>query len=194
MYNWEKINVVNDNNVDFYIDEDKRIKVNIPTSSTGYISIFNGTAEKKIISSISSTANVIARFVTCKSGAMFDFLISNVSVNYYVIVGTATNQITNASEKVIFGQYSSTTSGYYAYLLSSDNKSQIGSISEGQLFPKESLSAKITTATKIYAKHSECVMDNALYMLNSELTSLSNCSISFKGKNYYMMSRYMLED
>lgn len=193
-YSWEKVETTEDGKTKFYVDTNKYIQINLPISDSGDIIAHHGTSYKKIIS-VSGTNSVIARFVTCKSGLLLQFNTSNLTYTIppTAIVGTATNKITGQSEKAIFVMNATTSSGYEGYVLSNDNASEISSISS-QVYPKVTLNSKITTALKISALHSESVMDNALYIFQNELPALSNSPVTFGGKNYYMMSAFMLED
>lgn len=193
-YNWEKVETTEDGKTKFYVDASKYIQINLPASDSGDIIAHHGASYKKIIS-VSSTNPVTARFATCKSGLMLQFNTTNItySIPPTAIVGAATNKITGQSEKAIFAMNATTSTGYEVYVLSNDNATEISSISS-QVYPKVTLNSKLTTAVKISALHSECVMDNALCIFQSELPALSNGSVTFGEKNYYMMSAFMLED
>lgn len=189
-YDWEKVDSTQDNITNFYVDADKYIQIN--DSSDG-IRVYNGTVSHLIVSlSFGAGYKINTRFAKCRTGVILQFSLNNFyEYSPLIIIGTATNPITNANEKVIFFETSTSASSFACGIFSSDNKTNTVKI---QSFPGTKFASKLTTAIKLSTDNSEFVMDNALFIFNSELSSLSHGSVTFGGKNYYMMSAFMLED
>ena len=194
-YDWEEIENVDSNTVKLHIDKNKGKYIKVSKSSTYGITAYNGSNNVWGVTgmSASSTYKYALRVATCKSGLMLMAkIISDSSMAEHspiLIIGTATNPITKESEKVIFSE-NGTSSTFPCRIGASDNKTS----SKTCTFPAVNLNSKLTTVMKLSSIDSEFVMDNALYIFNSELPALAHGSVTFGGKNYYMMSGFMLED
>lgn len=194
-YEWEEIESVDSSTVKLHIDKNKGKYIKVSKSSTYGITAYNGSSNVWGVTgaSASSTYKYALRVATCKSGLMLMAkIISDSSMAEHspiLIIGTATNPITKESEKVIFSE-NGTSSTFPCEIGASDNKTS----SKTCTFPAVNLNSKLTTVMKISSIDSEFVMDNALYIFNSELPALAHGSVTFGGKNYYMMSAFMLED
>lgn len=194
-YEWEEIESVDSNTVKLHIDKNKGKYIKVSKSSTYGITAYNGSSNVWGVTgaSASSTYKYDLRVATCKSGLMLMAkIISDSSMAEHspiLIIGTATNPITKESEKVIFSE-NGTSSTFPCKISASDNKTS----SKTCTFPAVNLNSKLTTVMKLSSIDSEFVMDNALYIFNSELPALAHGSVTFGGKNYYMMSGFMLED
>lgn len=194
-YEWEEIESVDSSTVKLHIDKNKGKYIKVSKSSTYGITAYNGSSNVWGVTgaSASSTYKYDLRVATCKSGLMLMAkIISDSSMAEHspiLIIGTATNPITKESEKVIFSE-NGTSSTFPCKIGASDNKTS----SKTCTFPAVNLNSKLTTVMKISSIDSEFVMDNALYIFNSELPALAHGSVTFVGKNYYMMSAFMLED
>lgn len=194
-YEWEEIENVDSNTVKLHIDKKKGKYIKVSKSSTYGITAYNGSNNVWGVTgmSASSTYKYELRVATCNFGLMLMAkTISDSSMAEHspiLIIGTATNTITKESEKVIFSE-NGTSSTFPCKIGASDNKTS----SKTCTFPAVNLNSKLTTAMKLSSIDSEFVMDNALYIFNSELPVLAHGSVTFGGKNYYMMSAFMLED
>lgn len=194
-YDWEEIESVDSSTVKLHIDKNKGKYIKVSKSSTYGITAYNGSSNVWGVTgmSASSTYKYELRVATCKFGLMLMAkTISDSSMAEHspiLIIGTATNPITKESEKVIFSE-NGTSSNFPCKIGASDNKTS----SKTCTFPAVNLNSKLTTVMKISSIDSEFVMDNALYIFNSELPALAHGSVTFGGKNYYMMSAFMLED
>lgn len=194
-YDWEEIESVDSSTVKLHIDKNKGKYIKVSKSSTYGITAYNGSSNVWGVTgmSASSTYKYELRVATCKFGLMLMAkTISDSSMAEHspiLIIGTATNPITKESEKVIFSE-NGTSSNFPCEIGASDNKTS----SKTCTFPAVNLNSKLTTVMKISSIDSEFVMDNALYIFNSELPALAHGSVTFGGKNYYMMSAFMLED
>ena len=194
-YDWEEIESVDSSTVKLHIDKNKGKYIKVSKSSTYGITAYNGSNNVWGVTgaSASSTYKYDLRVATCKSGLMLMAkIISDSSMAEHspiLIIGTATNPITKESEKVIFSE-NGTSSTFPCKIGASDNKTS----SKTCTFPAVNLNSKLTTVMKLSSIDSEFVMDNALYIFNSELPALAHGSVTFGGKNYYMMSGFMLED
>ena len=194
-YEWEEIESVDSSTVKLHIDKNKGKYIKVSKSSTYGITAYNGSNNVWGVTgaSASSTYKYDLRVATCKSGLMLMAkIISDSSMAEHspiLIIGTATNPITKESEKVIFSE-NGTSSTFPCRIGASDNKTS----SKTCTFPAVNLNSKLTTVMKLSSIDSEFVMDNALYIFNSELPALAHGSVTFGGKNYYMMSGFMLED
>lgn len=194
-YDWEEIESVDSSTVKLHIDKNKGKYIKVSKSSTYGITAYNGSSNVWGVTgaSASSTYKYALRVATCKSGLMLMAkIISDSSMAEHspiLIIGTATNPITKESEKVIFSE-NGTSSTFPCEIGASDNKTS----SKTCTFPAVNLNSKLTTVMKISSIDSEFVMDNALYIFNSELPTLAHGSVTFGGKNYYMMSAFMIED
>lgn len=194
-YEWEEIENVDSNTVKLHIDKNKGKYIKVSKSSTSYgITAYNGSNNVWGVTgmSASSTYKYELRVATCKFGLMLMAKISESSMAEHspiLIIGTATNPITKESEKVIFSE-NGTSSTFPCKISASDNKTS----SKTCTFPAVNLNSKLTTVMKISSIDSEFVMDNALYIFNSELPALAHGYVTFGGKNYYMMSAFMLGD
>ena len=198
-YEWEEIESVDSSTVKLHIDKNKgkyiKVSIKVSQGSTYGITAYNGSNEvwNSIGMTASSTYKYALRVATCKSGLMLMAkIISDSSMAEHspiLIIGTATNPITKESEKVIFSE-NGTSSTFPCRIGASDNKTS----SKTCTFPAVNLNSKLTTVMKLSSIDSEFVMNNALYIFNSELPALAHGSVTFGGKNYYMMSGFMLED
>ena len=194
-YDWEEIENVDSNTVKLHIDKNKGKYIKVSKSSTYGITAYNGSSNVWGVTgmSASSTYKYALRVATCKSGLMLSAkTVSKESLAEHspiLIIGTATNPITKESEKVIFSE-NGTSSTFPCKIGASDNKTS----SKTCTFPAVNLNSKLTTVMKLSSIDSEFVMNNALYIFNSELPALAHGSVTFGGKNYYMMSAVMLED
>lgn len=190
IYDWVQVDTTETNETKFYVDTDKYICVNKNTTS---IEVYNGTKFKSVIGlSIGVGYTIHTRFAKCKTGVMLQVnLNNNYEYSPLIIIGTATNPVTNANEKVIFFDNSSSSGSRACAILSSDNKTN--SI-DMHTIVTTTFNSKLTTAFKISTKNSLFVMDNALYIFASEMSGFTHGSVTFGGKNYYMMSAFMLED
>lgn len=194
-YEWEEIENVDSSTVKLHIDKNKGKYIKVSKGSTYGITAYNGSNNFWGVTgmSASSTYKYELRVATCKFGLMLMAkTISDSSMTEHspiLIIGTATNPITKESEKVIFSE-NGTSSTFPCKIGASDNKTS----SKTCTFPAVNLNSKLTTAMKLSSIDSEFVMDNALYIFNSELPVLAHGSVTFGGKNYYMMSAFMLED
>ena len=194
-YDWEEIENVDSNTVKLHIDKNKGKYIKVSKSSTYGITAYNGSSNVWGVTgmSASSTYKYALRVATCKSGLMLSAkTVSKESLAEHspiLIIGTATNPITKESEKVIFSE-NGTSSTFPCKIGASDNKTS----SKTCTFPAVNLNSKLTTVMKLSSIDSEFVMNNALYIFNSELPALAHGSVTFGGKNYYMMSAFMLED
>lgn len=195
-YDWEEIENVDSNTVNLHIDKNKGKYIKVSKGSTYGITAYNGSNSVWSVTgaSASSTYKYALRVATCKFGLMLMAkIISDSSMAEHspiLIIGTATNPITKESEKVIFSE-DGTSSNFPCKIGASDNKNLT---SKSCTFPAVNLSSKLTTTIKLLSTDSEFVMDNALYIFNSELPTLAHGSVTFGGKNYYMMSAFMIED
>ncbi len=190
IYDWVQVDTTDTDAPKFYVDTDKYICVN---KTAAKLEVHNGAKSAQVIALTTGTGYTIyTRFAKCKTGVILQVNINN---NYeyspLIIIGTATNPITNANEKVIFFDTSSSASNRTCSILSSDNKTN--SI-DMHTINSTMFNSKLTTAFKISTKNSLFVMDNALYLFASEMSGFTHGSVTFGGKNYYMMSTYLLED
>ena len=194
-YDWEEIENVDSNTVNLHIDKNKGKYIKVSKGSTYGITAYNGSNSIWGVTgaSASATYKYALRVGTCKSGLMLSAkVVSDESLSEHsptFIVGTATNPVTKESEKVIFSE-NGTSSAFPCKIGASDNKTSPKTCT----FPAVNLNSKLTTVMKLSSIDSEFVMDNALYIFNSELPALAHGSVTFGGKNYYMMSGFMLED
>ena len=194
-YDWEEIESVDSSTVKLHIDKNKGKYIKVSKGSSYGITAHNGSSNVWGATgmSASSTYKYALRVATCKSGLMLMAkIISDSSMAEHspiLIIGTATNPITKESEKVMFSEDGS-SSAFSCEISASDNKTSPKTCT----FPAVNLNSKLTTVMKLSSIDSEFVMDNALYIFNSELPALAHGSVTFGGKNYYMMSGFMLED
>lgn len=190
IYDWVQVDTTDTDAPKFYVDTDKYICVK---KTAAKLEVHNGAKSAQVITLTTGTGYVIyTRFAKCKTGVILQVNVNNnIEYSPLIIIGTATNPITNANEKVIFFDSSSSSSTRNCSILSSDNKTN--SIDMHSI-ASTAFNSKLTTAFKISTKNSLFVMDNALYLFASELSGFTHGSVTFEGKNYYMMSTYMLED
>ena len=190
IYDWVQVDTTDTNAPKFYVDTDKYICVNKTATK---LEVHNGVKSAQVSTLTSGVGYTIyTRFAKCKTGVILQVSVNNIyEYSPLIIIGTATNPVTNANEKVIFFDNSSSSSSRACAILSSDNKTN--SI-DMHTIATTMFNSKLTTAFKISTKNSLFVMDNALYIFASEMSGFTHGSVTFGGKNYYMMSAFMLED